>query len=147
MPQPLLELRNLNVAFDTDSGQIRPVQDVSLSVFPGQTLAVVGESGCGKSTLARTILQSPKPKSGNIVFNDVDLYINIPYSGPTLAYTNLTGHPTLIARCGMVDEFPVMLEYVGALYREDAVCRVALAYEQVTDWTGKWPDTEKIPPV
>ena len=76
--QPLLELRNLNVAFDTERGQLRPVRDVSYSIYPGQTLAVVGESGCGKSVTALSILRlipSPPGKvlSGQVVFNGRDL--------------------------------------------------------------------------
>jgi ABC-type dipeptide/oligopeptide/nickel transport system ATPase component len=55
--QPLLELRDLNIAFNTERGQIRPVRDVSYSIYPGQTLAVVGESGCGKSVTALSILR------------------------------------------------------------------------------------------
>ncbi len=43
MAEPLLEIRDLNVAFNTERSQVRPVRDVSLSVYPGQTLAVVGE--------------------------------------------------------------------------------------------------------
>ena len=54
---PLLEVKGLNVAFDTDRGQIRPVRDVSLSIYPGQTVALVGESGCGKSVTALSILR------------------------------------------------------------------------------------------
>jgi len=49
MPQPLLELKDLSVGFDTERGQIRPVAEVSFSIYPGQTVALVGESGCGKS--------------------------------------------------------------------------------------------------
>jgi oligopeptide/dipeptide ABC transporter ATP-binding protein len=78
MPQPLLEVKNLNVAFDTERGQIRPVRDVSWSVFPGQTLALVGESGCGKSVSALSVLRlipSPPGKvlSGEILFEGRDL--------------------------------------------------------------------------
>src|SRR6201746_1533546 len=77
-PQPLLELKNLNIAFNTDRGQIRPVRDVSYSIYPGQTLAVVGESGCGKSVTAMSILRlipSPPGKvlSGEIKFEGRDL--------------------------------------------------------------------------
>src|SRR5256714_10516518 len=62
MAQPLLEIRGLNVAFNTERGQIRPVRDVSFSIFPGQTVALVGESGCGKSVTALTILRLiPEP--------------------------------------------------------------------------------------
>jgi oligopeptide/dipeptide ABC transporter ATP-binding protein len=78
MAKPLLELRNLAIAFDTERGQIRPVQDVSLSIFPGQTLAVVGESGCGKSVTALSILRLiPSPPGrvlgGQVLFEGRDL--------------------------------------------------------------------------
>jgi oligopeptide/dipeptide ABC transporter ATP-binding protein len=76
--KPLLELRDLNVAFNTERGQIRPVRDVSYSIYPGQTLAVVGESGCGKSVTALSILRlipSPPGKvlSGEVQFEGRDL--------------------------------------------------------------------------
>ncbi len=71
MAQPLLELRNLTVAFETESGEIRPVQDVSLSIYPGQTLAVVGESGCGKSVTALSILRLIPMPPGKIIGGQV----------------------------------------------------------------------------
>src|ERR1051325_6279577 len=78
MDQPLLELRNLTVAFDTERGQIRPVRNVSLSIFPGQTVALVGESGCGKSVSALSVLRLiPQPPGqilgGQILFDQRDL--------------------------------------------------------------------------
>ena len=71
---------------------------------------------------------------------DVDLYVTVPYVGPTIAYTNLTGHPSLVTRCGMRDGRPKMIEFIGALYREDAILRLGHAYEQATDWTRHRPD-------
>jgi oligopeptide/dipeptide ABC transporter ATP-binding protein len=76
--EPLLALRNLSVGFDTDRSEIRPVQEVSFSIYPGQTLAVVGESGCGKSVTALSILRlipSPPGKvlGGEIQFDGRDL--------------------------------------------------------------------------
>ncbi|RWP03097.1 ABC transporter ATP-binding protein [Mesorhizobium sp.] len=47
---------------------IRAVDDVSLSMAPGQSVALVGRSGCGKSTLARMILALDRPTSGTIRF-------------------------------------------------------------------------------
>jgi peptide/nickel transport system ATP-binding protein/oligopeptide transport system ATP-binding protein len=78
MPEPLLELRNLNVAFETNHGDVQPVRDVSFSIYPGQTVAVVGESGCGKSVTAMSILRlipSPPGKvlSGEVRFGGRDL--------------------------------------------------------------------------
>jgi oligopeptide/dipeptide ABC transporter ATP-binding protein len=72
MQQPLLELRDLNVAFNTERGQIRPVRDVSYSIYPGQTLAVVGESGCGKSVTALSILRLIPTPPGKILSGEVN---------------------------------------------------------------------------
>ena len=78
MSKPLLELIDLNIAFEMPRGQIRPVRDVSYTLFPGQTLAVVGESGCGKSVTALSILRLiPQPPgrflSGAIQFDGRNL--------------------------------------------------------------------------
>src|SRR5256885_14357717 len=78
MPTPLLEIKDLNVAFETNRGDIRPVRDASLTIYPGQTVALVGESGCGKSVTAMSILRlipSPPGKvlGGEIHFNGRDL--------------------------------------------------------------------------
>jgi len=83
MSQPLLEIRNLTVAFNTERGRepLRAVNDVSLSVYPSQTLAVVGESGCGKSVTALSILRLiPSPPgrvlNGQILLEGRDLLHN-----------------------------------------------------------------------
>src|SRR5438309_2490300 len=78
MAEPLLEIRGLSVGFKTERGEIRAVNDVSFSIFPGQTVALVGESGCGKSVTALSILRlipSPPGKllSGAVTFADHDL--------------------------------------------------------------------------
>ena len=76
--KPLLTIRDLAVSFQTESGLVHAVQGVNLSVYPRQTLAVVGESGCGKSVTALSTLKLiPTPpgkyESGSIEFNGVDL--------------------------------------------------------------------------
>lgn len=73
------------------------------------------------------------------VMKDVDVYVTVPYSGPTIAYTNTTGHPSLVTRCGLVDERPVLIELIAQPYREDAALRLAFAYERETSWGDKWP--------
>ena len=52
----LLELRNLTLDIPTDSGLLRPVRGVDLSLARGETLAIVGESGCGKSLTALAVM-------------------------------------------------------------------------------------------
>ena len=54
---PLLEIRDLQTWFKTDDGMVRAVDGVSMSINPGETLAVVGESGCGKTVTARSVLK------------------------------------------------------------------------------------------
>src|SRR5215207_7859852 len=71
MPEPLLEVKNLNVAFETNRGDVRPVRDVSLSIYPGQTVAVVGESGCGKSVTAMSILRLIPQPPGKVLGGEI----------------------------------------------------------------------------
>lgn len=78
MSQPLLEVRNLQTAFDTDKGRLVAVDGVSFSVERGKTLGIVGESGCGKSVTALSITRLlPQPMgnivNGEILFNDENL--------------------------------------------------------------------------
>jgi peptide/nickel transport system ATP-binding protein len=78
---PLVELENLKVYFpirsglllDRHVGDIRAVDDVSLTIRRGETLGLVGESGCGKSTVGRTILRLYEPTAGRIVFDGRDI--------------------------------------------------------------------------
>ena len=57
MPEPLLEIKDLNIGFDTARGLVQPVRDSNLTIYPGQTVALVGESGCGKSVTSLSILR------------------------------------------------------------------------------------------
>lgn len=79
MTEPLLSLRHLVTAFDTDEGYLRAVDDVSFDVFPGRTLGIVGESGCGKSVTSLSILRLiPSPpgfiERGEALFQGKDLF-------------------------------------------------------------------------
>jgi peptide/nickel transport system ATP-binding protein len=78
--EPLLSIRDLKVWFPINKGllrrtvdYVRAVDGVSLDIFPGQIVALVGESGCGKTTLGRAVLQLEPPTSGSIKFRDQEL--------------------------------------------------------------------------
>jgi peptide/nickel transport system ATP-binding protein len=77
---PILEVKNLNTRFPISYslfGKVKEylsaVDEVSFSVYPGETLGIVGESGCGKTTLGRTILQLVSSSSGKVVFEGTNL--------------------------------------------------------------------------
>ena len=55
------------------SPPFRAVDQVDLTIYPGQTMGLVGESGCGKSTLARMLLALDTPTSGSIKFDELEL--------------------------------------------------------------------------
>jgi glutathione transport system ATP-binding protein len=75
---PVLELDRLVTRFDVRrrfrlAGRIHAAEQVSLTVAPGETLALVGESGCGKTTTGRSIIRLEQPRGGTIRVNGEDL--------------------------------------------------------------------------
>ncbi|MCF7944513.1 MAG: dipeptide ABC transporter ATP-binding protein [Spirochaetia bacterium] len=60
-------------AFGERSGIVHAVDNVSLDIFRGETIGLVGESGCGKSTTGFTIVQLHKATAGQVIFNGTDL--------------------------------------------------------------------------
>ena len=75
--EPLLSVRHLVTAFETDEGYLRAVDDVSFDVAEGSTLGIVGESGCGKSVASLSIMRLvPSPgtiEGGTVRFQGRDL--------------------------------------------------------------------------
>ncbi|MFF3381296.1 dipeptide ABC transporter ATP-binding protein [Streptomyces sp. NPDC002680] len=70
---PVVELRHISVHFGRGRRTVRALQDVSLTVAPGETVGLVGESGSGKSTAARVALGLVAPASGSVALFGTDL--------------------------------------------------------------------------
>ena len=82
--KPLLKLENLQQYYSLESGLIgqlfrqekqliKAVDNITLDIYEGETLGLVGESGCGKSTLSRTILQLIPATGGKVLFQGAEL--------------------------------------------------------------------------
>ena len=72
----IFKIRNLQTWFPITKGfmkkvvgHVKAVDDVSLDVYKGETLGIVGESGCGKSTFGKTVMMLEKPTGGQVMFN------------------------------------------------------------------------------
>lgn len=77
---PVLEVKNLRTHYITKKslwgrplGFFKAVEDISFSVYRGETLGLVGESGCGKTTLGRSIMRLLEPNSGQVFFKGRDI--------------------------------------------------------------------------
>ncbi|MDO7884863.1 ABC transporter ATP-binding protein [Hymenobacter cheonanensis] len=78
--KPLLQVESLRVYFPVRKGFfsrttdfVRAVDEVSFTIYPGETVGLVGESGCGKTTLGRALLRLTEPTAGRILFEGTDL--------------------------------------------------------------------------
>jgi len=63
----------LSGIFQTESGRVRAVDDISFEIRKGETLGLVGESGCGKSTTGRAVIRLRNPTAGTVRFDGHDL--------------------------------------------------------------------------
>ena len=77
--QPLLECRDLakhypirSGVFGRETGKVRAVDGLNISINRGETYSLVGESGCGKSTTGRLVLRLEKPTAGGVYMDGVD---------------------------------------------------------------------------
>ncbi len=126
MPEPLLELKHLSVTFPTEDGMVKAVNDVSLSIMPGETLGVVGESGSGKSVTFLTVMGLINRKSaiveGEVIFQGEDL-LKLPVD----ELKGIRG-----AKIGMVFQDP--MTSLHPFYKVgDQISEAILAHEKISD--------------
>src|SRR5919202_3970180 len=69
----LIELDHVSRTFTTPRGTVKAVDDVSLSVLPGDVLCLVGESGCGKTTTGKIATGLVRPTAGRVLFEGRDI--------------------------------------------------------------------------
>ncbi|MGY5776297.1 ABC transporter ATP-binding protein [Rhizobium sp. LEGMi135b] len=69
----LLSVDRLSTHYPAAAGMVRAVDDVSLEILEGETVALVGESGCGKSTLGKSLMRLIDPTSGRVTFKGRDV--------------------------------------------------------------------------
>ncbi len=142
---PLLEVRDLQKhfpirrgVFSGVSGWVRAVDGVSLSIAPGETLALVGESGSGKTTTGRCILRLLEPTAGTVRFDGADLLALPPRAMRRMRrqiqiiFQDPYGSLNPRMRAGTIVREPLDIHRIGANRRErdDRVaallCRVGL---------------------
>ncbi|MEO8680222.1 MAG: amidase [Vicinamibacterales bacterium] len=84
---------------------------------------------------ARRLLMQEMDK----LMSQYDAFLSPAPGSGSLTITNLTGHPAMALKCGFVDQLPIAIMVTGKLYDEGTVARVALAYEQATEWHKRNP--------
>jgi len=125
-------------------GEIRAVNDVSLRLYRGETLGLVGESGCGKSTLAKMLLGLLEPSSGNVLINgqEVDPTLrkdNARHIQPIFQdpYSSLNPRKTVAEIVGL----PLRLHRIGSSTEQQKAVRKILDLVGMPERTyGQYPN-------
>jgi oligopeptide/dipeptide ABC transporter ATP-binding protein len=71
MAEPLLAVRDLSIQFFTYQGVVRALENVNLTIQPGEIMGLVGETGCGKSVMARSVLRLIPDPPGKITGGEI----------------------------------------------------------------------------
>jgi putative ABC transport system ATP-binding protein len=146
MCAPLLEAVGLNKTYRTGSSSVQAVSDVSLTINPGEIVAIVGRSGSGKSTLMSLLGLLERPDSGRYAFGGQDLTKT---KDDTLARLRCRSIgfvfqlPSLLARATALENVQLPLAYAGlSLSRSERRARAADALERVglSHRKDHWPN-------
>jgi peptide/nickel transport system ATP-binding protein len=138
--KPLLELDQLSVDYVLGDRRVRAVDNVSLSIAPGEIVGLAGESGCGKSTLAGAVLQILKPPAevsgGRILFQGQDLVAmsreelrRVRWRHVSLVFQSAMNVLNPVMRVG--DQFVDMYKAHDRIHRSEALARAGDLLELV----------------
>ncbi|HEX9341619.1 MAG TPA: ABC transporter ATP-binding protein [Thermoplasmata archaeon] len=128
---PALEVENLRYYYRTRRGAVKAVDDVSFSIEPGETIAVVGESGCGKTSTANAIMRllprNVETYEGRVVLDGQDTmaYSNeefrhkVRWRGISMVFQSAMNALSPTTRCGFQVAEPLMVHY--DLEKEEAL--------------------------
>ena len=100
-PPPLVEMRNIRVAF----GGVHAVDDVSVDLYPGEVVALVGGNGAGKTTLIRTLSGAHRADAGQILIEGTPVTINTPAMPRTSGSRRSTRPSPSPTTCGPANIF------------------------------------------
>ena len=124
-------------AFDdiTRNGEVRTLKGQAANDWPNtfRTSRLIPAVEYIRAQRARTLLVEKFEK----FMADWDVIVIPPQS--FLTTTNLTGNPQVVMKCGFVNGVPRSISFLGKIYEEGSPLRVALAYEQATEWHKKNP--------
>jgi Asp-tRNA(Asn)/Glu-tRNA(Gln) amidotransferase A subunit family amidase len=68
------------------------------------------------------------------LMSQYDAFLSPAPNSASLTITNLTGHPAIALKAGFIDKLPAAIMVTGRLYDEATICRIAMAFEQATEW-------------
>ncbi|MBL8215999.1 MAG: amidase [Bryobacterales bacterium] len=138
---PLLAILSAEgaTAFDdiTRDGRVGQLKDQGPGAWPNsfRSSRLIPAVEYIRAQRARTLLQ----KKFEAFLSKYDVLVSPPHAGDLLTVTNLTGHPQIVVPCGFVEGLPRGLAFTGRLHDEGAPMRVALAFEQATNWHNQHP--------
>jgi NitT/TauT family transport system ATP-binding protein len=128
-----LDIEQVSHAFDIDGTELPVLSDVSISVEPGEFVALLGPSGCGKSTLLRLVAGLDKPKSGTL--REDEARITRPHPSRVVVFQD----PTLFPWRSVWDNVALGLEAQGILKSQRHRVDAALDLVGLSDFRTAYP--------
>jgi NitT/TauT family transport system ATP-binding protein len=128
-----LEIRGVSHRFDLEGAPLEAINDISLSVAPGEFVALLGPSGCGKSTLLRLVAGLEPPAEGEIVSNGAAI------EGPDPSRVVVFQDPTLYPWRTVAGNVALGLEARGVLKSQRARIEETLRLVGLTKFANAYP--------